>query len=718
MGCYPSTPRISNKSDRNVKRTHNIDSRAASSNDIHVKVLTDKQVFQQITTGIKQISNPADLVPQVCVGEGAFPIATAVFKLEEPDGNEIRLPIISCSVKGNGYCLCVSSIDYLIQQNFQNYDTTLLFKQITRAISGQQKTFIQTFCLGFTRSDIRVYKSSFESMNLFIEGGVDFPQNLQNYSVVVLNTSYVLTPEQMDILYAYITEDGNGLITFYNPADESPNINDFLMRFGIRFTNLVSGDENDTIEVGQSYELAHDLTFKEISDKYEKLIESDNINQIQLNDLVSSLRIYVLACGDENTPRLSHLLDCSWEYLKRTNYIVGNTLFQTQQQSTVSLLILDLLQKLPLELLKPVDGFEIFPGVTGNVELKDFEIDLTINSQEWTSTGLWLPAGVMGEVIIENVPPSTFIQIGCHNEKNLPKKLPWGRWPSTLVTEPVITEETKVGSPYGGIVYLMNGEEEELISYDIHAKFCNFCEFPRYVMDTDTWERTKDIEVPWGEIETSNVILTMPSDSLRRVDVDMIAKRLDSLVANIKDYLNIEWDYKFRIIFDVMVDPGEPSISYPIAFSTKDIDNVVEGFKFPSKYLFDLLVGVAASILQTAWVDDVTKMAISSVAASAALSKVYDGFSPMLLEDVELPPLFHELWEIHVKCDMTLFAKVLAAIRESALQQSDVPEDMWISFVRTLSTIGNIDFSNLLSRTKPIPLSVINSLRTLHPYKM
>lgn len=717
MGCYPSTPRITNKKNVPSKRTQSLDSGMSSSKDIHIKVLSDKQVFQQIVNGIHQISNPADLAPQVCVGDGAFPIATAVFKLEEPDGNEIRLPIISCSTKGNGYCVCVSSIDYLIQQNFQSYDTAQLFKQITKTIAGQQKTFSQTYCLGFSRSDIRVYKSSFESMSLFVEGG-EFPNNLYNYSIIVLNTSYVLSPEQMDMLYTYVSEGGNGLITFYNPADDSPNINDFLMRFGIRFTNLVNSDDNDAIDVGQNYDFTKDLTFKEISDKYEQLIQTENINQNQLNDLVSSLRIYVLACGDENTPRLSHLLDCSWDYLKRTNYKVGNTLFQTQQQATVSLLILDLLQKLPLELLKPVDGFEIFPGVTGDVELRDFEIDLTINSQEWTSTGLWLPAGVMGEIIIENVPPSTFIQIGCHNEKNLPKKLPWGRWPSTLVTEPVISEETKVGSPYGGIVYLMNGEEEELISYDIHAKFCNFCEFPRFVLEADTWTDTKDIEVPWGEIETSNVIVTMPSENLRKIDVEAFAKKIDSLISCIKNYLDIEWEYKFRIIFDVMVDPGEPSISYPIAFSTLDIDHVVEGFNSPNKYLFDLLVGVAASILQTAWVDDVTKMAISSVAASAALTKVYQGFSPMLLEDVELPPLFHELWEIHIKCDETLFAKVLAAIRESALQQSDVPEDMWISFVRTLSQIGNIDFSNLLSRTKPIPLSVINSLRTLSPYKM
>lgn len=722
MGCAPSSVRVHQPRD---KTTHRPLSEMGSfsygstsqNHKNREKSMSPKSFFHSIVNNVHQISNPSDMVPQVCVGDTAFPIATAAFKLDGQEVQDIRLPVISCALKGNGKIACISSIEFLQQNYFNSFETAIFFKQLARVISNSSRTFACTYCIGFKPGEMPNFKTSFDSMGLYAESG-NFPSSIDRYTVIILNTSYVLSPEQMDILYNFVAEKGHGLMVFYNPNEEAPNINDFLMRFGLRFTNLIITDDGDSIEVGQNYELAHNLTFTEFSQKYIDLVKSDDISQFVLDDLVTSLRIYVLACGDENTPRLSELLDASWEFLKKTNYIKDGKFFQNVQQSIVSMLIIDLLMKLPLDMLKPVEGYEQFPGKTGDVNLAEYEEDLVVNSQEWTSTGLWLPAGVIATIVTDDPPPQMFIQIGCHNEKNLTKQLPWDRWPSTLVTEPSIGRETSVGSPFGGIVYLMIGDEEEMNDFSVHVSFNNFCRCPRYVVGTDCWEETKDMQVPWGEIETSNSIVTMPSGPMREMDVEYFAIHLEKLVGDVKDYLGIEWKYKFRIIFDVMNEAGKPSISYPIVFSTEDIENVVSGIKTPNHLIFDLLIGISISILQNIGIDESTKIAISAVAASAALSNEFPEFSPMMIDGVEMPPLFHELWEIHTKHDKTVIPRVIASIMASSILQSDVPEDMWISFVRKLSDVGGYDFSPLLSRTRPIPLSVINSLHSFKPYQV
>lgn len=717
MGCVQSSPRVVQKKDRPQRNGQTFPQNRPGMRDHSTEKLTKKQFFHAVTNGIRLIANPSELVPQVCVGDTAFPIVSAVFKLEEPDIADIRLPIISCSLKGNGQLACISCIDFLSQQNFQAFETTMLFKNLSHVLAGGQGTFAQTFCIGFSRNDMRNYKSSFEAMGLFIESG-DFPTNLSHYSIIVLNTSYELKPEEADKLYKYVVDDGNGLIVFYNPIQESISINDFLLKFGIRFTNLINGDDGESIEIGQNYEMAKEHTFSEMSKKYITTLQSDDIGQYILDDLVTNLRIYVLAGGDENTPQLTELLETSWNYLKRTNYIKDNKLFQIVQQSIVAMLILDILQKLPLELMRPVEGYEIFPGPTGDVELKDFELDMVINTQEWTSTGLWLPAGVIAEIDIDDAPMNSFIQIGCHTEKNLTRPLPWDRWPSTIITEAIVSNKTKVGSPFGGLVYLMIDDDKDIVDYNVHVKLKGFAQAPHYVIGTDMWQKTKDIDIPWCEIETKNAIVTMPTKAAREFDIEPFATSLERLVGDVESYLAVDYKYKFRIVFDIMMEPGKHSVAYPIVFSTEDIDKLINGVKQPNRILFELLIGIAISLLQTVSIDENTKIAISNVAASAALTNEYKDFTPMMLEDIELPQLFHELWEIHTKVDKTILPRVIASFRDPNVQTTDIPEDMWISFVRNLSNIGGADFSALLSRTRPIPLSVINSLHNMPAYQI
>ena len=133
--CYSTPPRVANSRDNKKKKPIGNQNQHENAN-LHRQVSIrkhdsslEKQVYNRILNNVRRIANPTDLVPQVCVGDDSFPLITAVFQLNEPDVNDIRLPIVSCAIKGNGRIACISSLDFLSPQYFQLFDTNYLLSK-------------------------------------------------------------------------------------------------------------------------------------------------------------------------------------------------------------------------------------------------------------------------------------------------------------------------------------------------------------------------------------------------------------------------------------------------------------------------------------------------------------------------------------------------------------------------------------------------------------
>ena len=173
MGCAPSAVRVRPHNDPRRSTVYNSTRQSTQNSQVYRKdKISAKPIYQSIVNNVKQISNPADMVPQVCVGDTAFPIATAIFRLDEPEATQINLPVVSCALKGNGQIACISSMDYLQPSYFSLYDTPTFFKQLTHVITSSQRTFARTYCVGFNRQDVRNFKPAFEAMGLFLEGPI------------------------------------------------------------------------------------------------------------------------------------------------------------------------------------------------------------------------------------------------------------------------------------------------------------------------------------------------------------------------------------------------------------------------------------------------------------------------------------------------------------------------------------------------------------------
>jgi hypothetical protein len=445
-----------------------------------------------------------------------------------------------------------------------------------------------------------------------------------------------------------------------------------------------------------------------------------SIDEASLADLVATLRFYVVACDDSHSDELVNLSECAWEYLTRTGFKTEDGICPETTHQLVASLLLDMYtyMKLPPEKVTPIPDLRDFPGETGEVELAEFELQVTVRPDAWAITGLWLPPGVIAYVECDAIDLDLSVQVGSHQENLLPKDSPWKRWPLPVVFRSLVERSVKLVTPFGGIVYLGMAATEPVERKTVACKFKNFCRYPQInTSDPSIWEQTRDIAVPWGELVTPDVIFTLPSDRLREIDVDIVRDKYHIIVEHVCHYLAYNMQTPYRIVFDIDLLAEEPSCNFAyIVFLLSDIDPIMKDLDKPNDGLFNAIRMVTIFSIREGCFEEQTEAALATIAASVVLKKLFTGFDPLALQSIELPPLFKELWEIETEFPGVI-SKTLETFQSPDYPLTElVPEDMWIAFVRELCCAGQMDFTKLLEKFKPIPLNISLSLRGLPAY--
>jgi hypothetical protein len=108
-----------------------------------------------------------------------------------------------------------------------------------------------------------------------------------------------------------------------------------------------------------------------------------------LDDVVTSLRCYVMVCNESRCEELEQLMEYSWDFLKRKGYRTPSGVYPGAAHSTLELLLFDFSNKLPPVKVPPFPEHSSFPGaLTGPTEASPFEITLPLEIEIWRATGL------------------------------------------------------------------------------------------------------------------------------------------------------------------------------------------------------------------------------------------------------------------------------------------------------------------------------------------
>lgn len=229
------------------------------------------------------------------------------------------------------------------------------------------------------------------------------------------------------------------------------------------------------------------------------------------------------------------------------------------------------LNELPVDKLRAAPSVENFPGAVSRSAkrvTKSVEIDTTIPN--WHSTGLYAAPGDKIEVKVTGKSDAKLaIRIGCHKDK-LWGKDKWSRPPEIDRTFSVSSPKLSVGNAYGGLVYV-DVKPGKTGGGKVTVEFTNAVPAPYFVLGKTTdreWrESIRNLPGPWAEFQTDTVILSVPSETIRKLDLPtQLMEQWVKIMNGVADLASIphERKYQERYVADVQISAGYMHSGYPI----------------------------------------------------------------------------------------------------------------------------------------------------------
>jgi hypothetical protein len=661
------------------------------------------------------------MMPVVCLSREAFPVITYSEISNEFIIGETypQLPIIAGSIAENGRVLCFSQIQFLLVKHFLEEGNKKLIVNSLRWLSGSSISMVQILALDFDKQFHQPIHLSLQELGYDAEFAsaqhVQLPA-LKNFKVIMIPSEIDLTKSGLFEALIDYTHSGGGLAVFFNTTQFTSMtvpINRLLLKFHLAYTLFTLEEDSDPvalIPVPDSYQQVRDVNLIPLLARFKATVKQSCVDDQTLDDVVTALRCYVMVCDDTQCDELEALTLYSVDFLERTNYRTPSGVCPDVAHSIIALLLFDLSMRLPPSKVTAFREHESFPGATG-AAAQPFAVSLTLTPEldVWKSTGLYLPAGQVGVITCDPPQPDVHVQVGSHQESLIGKQGPWLRWPLIVALHPLDAARKEIATPFGGIVYIVINST--VTPQPIALRFENFVRCPTAdAADASVWEATKDSPVPWGELVAGAVTFTVPTAELARLDVRVVGAKFRIIVEEIRKFIGVELTY--RLVFDIEMPPDGASPHYPLVFPLPEIGGILAHFDAPCPELFHAVQLMAAGSIRENSLDPQTEMAVAAVVTAVIFQKLFVAFDPNEFDGIELPELFGELWIIQ-NADPAPIPATVAKFQEPEWPKSDVPDDMWISFVRELCKIGGKDFTKVLERSKPIPLNISQSLQGL-----
>jgi hypothetical protein len=212
-----------------------------------------------------------------------------------------------------------------------------------------------------------------------------------------------------------------------------------------------------------------------------------------------------------------------------------------------------------------------FPGAVPTTALRvSRAVPIRTTRPRWHSTGLYAPSG---EVITVRVPIAAVargfaVRIGAHSDL-LWEADTWRRFPEVCISTFIAAVETQIASAFGGLIYIVVPTATTVA--DFSAEISGGVMAPRFVKGETTLQEWNNViryhPAPWGEVETSKMIVTTQTVALRTLeDPYGVADAWDNVLDSAADLagLSRERTSPERFVCDEQISGGYMHSGYPL----------------------------------------------------------------------------------------------------------------------------------------------------------
>nr|AQT19758.1 hypothetical protein Smed-FAM115A-like protein [Schmidtea mediterranea] len=185
--------------------------------------------------------------------------------------------------------------------------------------------------------------------------------------------------------------------------------------------------------------------------------------------------------------------------------------------------------------------------------------------------GYYLPAGETLKYKIQASTGKWGISVGCHSDILGEKRSEWYRYPDIYTNSVPLSEEGTIFSPFGGVLWLVNSNENASIS--IHLSNVVLTPFFNILDESavsDWNENQRKHQGLWAQIAGEDMVFCERSDRLRQFDGQYLKSLMESwdrVVRNNYVFAGLDWR-KYRpsqTVLDIMTSVGYAHSGYPVS---------------------------------------------------------------------------------------------------------------------------------------------------------
>lgn len=704
-----------------------------------------------ILQGISKIPKTPTVEPVVCLTSNTLPLVLGTLYLNSGDSTNIDVPVAAIGVYGKGRTVALGHIGILAECHQSNTEASAFLENIARYACGNRMIY-KVLILGLTANNANQIKKNLSFFEIYADISSSI-ENISKYSGIICTTEFTQSDEILNFV-----ENGGGLICgFVEPMNlEEPYqypMEDALYKLGYGFpecTLQISPNSQNSFKTELKYQKCKNVTFPELVESFIKMTsDPDSLNINELDSLVITLKYHIITLKREDNMYVRRLNEAAWDYLDKTDACTSKfkSVCPDLIHGITFVLISELMNHIPPYYFQGWDRSMPIPGKVGEkmlrrdsdassnqssysdvsssrklgatkninlnstsntnlcpVELADFKTHVLFHCASWVSTGLYLPAGVLATVKIDKLYPNLTVLIGSHIDSLLSNAPPWHRWPVVTNIYEFNKDTIDICSPFGGIIYITC----EDFNYDtpdakleFDATFHNVTQHPSYIKFVEnSYTDSRNMLIPWGELETEFVIFTMPTDKLDKIsklNFDEITQSLDTIIAKVLTFTSNESMRLFRVVFDVDIADGATGIGYPIYIEMGMLDSIFTKIDKPSSELLLLLTYIAMNSMPENIFEPLALLSFGLIAAIFAFESTF-GKDCNAIQYVMNPPtkIFNSLYDLYTKLNGKTFQKAFAKAKEAgSYLQNPEPKKYWKVFVQKL-TNGNQDAARQL----------------------
>jgi len=638
-----------------------------------------KSDFQTVVQGVSKLPKQVQVKPMVCLSEKSIPLVLASMSLN-PGGNaNVHLPVVAMSRELEGRIAVFGSIDILLDSKADVTEASVFFESLIRWISKINRISVKVCLFGLSEAQNTVLMKNMDGFGFSVKTEQTPFDISKTHCIICLSDCL-----ESSFLEEFVSNGGGLIVCAQN---ESHILQPLLLKAGIPFANCpLQYPHSEEIRVPRSFNVAHEITLNSLVTKYKGLLQSDSPNPTDLDNAVTSLRYHIMMLDNEKRIITKELLNESKEFLSRTNFSKDGLICSLLTHAIVVVLISEMVAKLHPKCFYELDLSDPFPGTQNSQIIDNFSIKVPPQGEGWYSTGLWLPAGVLGTITVDRMVPGLGIQVGSQTECILSKPGPWRRWPTATMFFNVVSLTTEIASPLGGIIYLVFDIECQT---DLNVKLSNV---QKYSLIQLSEIIKPDLSIPFCEIVAPNCIFTIPSNDADGInDISEFIYYYNSLISNTLKFIASTNQRQTRVVFDIELPEDGSICGYPITLGYESIEPILH-LREPNQELFTLLMYIALLNIPENVFNEQNETLFSILAACSVFLQMWPSCSPLEYTNALLPEHFNEMWTYFTKARKDAIPAIITRV---SMKKQSFPTDDLSRFLTDLSKEFKVDLSFL-----------------------